>query len=54
MMLVGRIISGFAIGMMSVGVPVYLAECAYRKITNFLQLHFERRALWLVADILVA
>ena len=30
MMLVGRIVSGFAIGMMSVGVPIYLSECAYR------------------------
>lgn len=30
MMLVGRIIVGFACGMMSVGVPVYLAECALR------------------------
>jgi MFS family permease len=29
MMLVGRIVSGFAIGMMSVGVPVYLSECAF-------------------------
>ena len=29
MMLIGRIVSGVAIGMMSVGVPVYLAECAY-------------------------
>lgn len=30
MMLVGRIVSGFSIGMMSVGTPIYLSECAYR------------------------
>lgn len=33
MMIVGRIVSGFAIGMMSVGVPIYLAECAYRRVS---------------------
>lgn len=30
MMLIGRMIVGFACGMMSVGVPIYLAECALR------------------------
>lgn len=30
MMLIGRIVSGFAIGLMSVGVPVYLTEQAMR------------------------
>ena len=31
MMLVGRIISGWAIGLMSMSIPVYQAECANRK-----------------------
>ncbi|KAA8900311.1 general substrate transporter [Sphaerosporella brunnea] len=41
-MLVGRIVSGFSVGMMSVGVPVYLSECAYHTsrgfVTGFAQL----------------
>ncbi|KAI5848955.1 general substrate transporter [Tricharina praecox] len=36
MMLIGRIVSGFAIGMMSVGVPIYLSECAYHTSRGFL------------------
>ncbi|KAI5817310.1 general substrate transporter [Pyronema omphalodes] len=36
MMLVGRIVSGFAIGMMSVGVPVYISECAFETSRGFL------------------
>lgn len=36
MMLLGRIVSGFAVGMMSVGVPVYLAEIAHPKSRGFL------------------
>jgi predicted MFS family arabinose efflux permease len=40
MMLVGRIVSGFAIGMMSVGATVYLTECAYRKATTFYNFAF--------------
>lgn len=31
MMLAGRIITGWAIGIMSMAVPVYQAECAHRK-----------------------
>jgi MFS family permease len=31
MMLVGRIFTGFAIGLMSMSVPVYLSECANPK-----------------------
>jgi MFS family permease len=32
MILAGRSITGFAVGVMSVGVPVYLAECASRTL----------------------
>ena len=33
MLLVGRIITGWAVGIMSMAVPVYQAECAHRKST---------------------
>lgn len=33
MLLVGRIITGWAIGIMSMAVPVYQAECAHRKFS---------------------
>lgn len=36
MILAGRSITGFAVGVMSVGVPVYLAECASPKSRGFL------------------
>ncbi|KAL9094731.1 MAG: hypothetical protein Q9165_003001 [Trypethelium subeluteriae] len=36
MMLVGRIIAGWAIGLMSMSVPVYQAECAHPKTRGFI------------------
>ena len=36
MMLVGRIISGWAVGLMSMSVPVYQAECAPPKIRGLI------------------
>jgi MFS family permease len=45
MMLIGRIVSGFAIGMMSVGATVYLSECAYRKATAFYKFAFGGKLL---------
>ena len=40
MVLVGRIMAGWAVGILSMSVPVYQSECAYPKIRgmmNFLQ-----------------
>lgn len=36
MILVGRIISGWAVGLMSMSVPVYLAECAHPKVRGMI------------------
>lgn len=36
MLLVGRIISGWAIGLMSMSIPVYQAECADPKIRGLI------------------
>ena len=36
MILVGRIISGWAVGLMSMSVPVYQAECAHPKIRGLI------------------
>lgn len=36
MMLVGRIVSGWAIGLMSMSIPVYQAECAHPKIRGLI------------------
>jgi sugar porter (SP) family MFS transporter len=36
MMLIGRIIAGFAVGLLSMSVPVYQAECAHPKIRGLI------------------
>jgi len=36
MILVGRIVAGWAVGLMSMSVPVYQAECAHPKIRGMI------------------